>query len=181
MLKRNLNIKFKKETGVLDAVDPEDILENLVCVDSVLEDWHIWDNYPESKRHPGERTIMDPIADALIRIKNGYLIGKQSVTVKFSKLILQLVKLLEKEGYVQKVGQKDKEIIVTLKYTGRIPALTDVKRVSKPSLRVYKGVKALPIVLNGLGIAIISTPRGIMTDRQARRQKVGGEILAEVW
>lgn len=124
---------------------------------------------------------MDPIADALIRIKNGYLVGKVSVEVKCSKLIWKLIELLQKEGYASSVKKDHKNIIVTLKYDSRIPAITDIKRVSKPSLRVYKGVKDLPRVLNGLGIAIISTPKGLMTDREARKLKVGGEVLALVW
>ncbi len=124
---------------------------------------------------------MDPVADALIRIKNGYSVGKVSVVIKFSKLIWNLVKLLQKEGYLSEVKQSKREIIATLKYNSRIPALTDVKRVSKPSLRVYKGVKDLPKVLNGLGIAIISTPKGLLTDKEARKLKTGGEILALVW
>lgn len=124
---------------------------------------------------------MDNVSDALIRIKNGYQIGKQKVSLKFSKLTFAIVKLLEKEGYVAESEQRDKEIIVTLKYNQRMPVITDVKRVSKPSLRVYKGVKDLPRVLNGLGIAIVSTPKGVMTDKQARKLKVGGEVLALVW
>lgn len=125
--------------------------------------------------------ISDPVADALIRIKNGYMASKQEVLIKYSKLNLGIMKLLEKERYVDKVKQKEGQIIVTLKYVARTPSLTDIKRVSKPSLRVYKGVKSLPTVLNGLGIAIISTPKGLMTEKQARKQKVGGEILALVW
>lgn len=124
---------------------------------------------------------MDPIADALIRIKNGYIVGKDKVIIKYSKLILQLLKLLQKEGYIQTVTPKDQEIMVVLKYVERKPVLTDIKRVSKPSLRVYRGVRKLPIVLNGLGIAIISTPKGIMTNKQARKQQLGGEVLALVW
>lgn len=124
---------------------------------------------------------MDPVADALIRIKNGYQVGKVNVTVKFSKLIWKLAKLLQEEGYLSEAKQDKREIIVTLKYNSRIPALTDVQRVSKPSLRVYKGAKDLPQVLNGLGMAIISTPKGLMTDRQARKLKVGGEVLALIW
>lgn len=123
----------------------------------------------------------DPVADALIRIKNGYQVGKVMVSVRFSKLILKLAKLLEKEGYLSGVEQKGQEVIVTLKYRSRIPVLTDIKRVSKPSLRIYKGVKDLPGVLNGLGIAIISTPKGLMTDKEARKLKIGGEVLALVW
>lgn len=131
---------------------------------------------------------MDPIADALIRIKNGYQVGKEKVQVRYSKLIWRLMKLLEKEGYIESSKEIDKQslptgrqIEVTLKYESRKPVLTDIKRVSKPSLRVYGGVKNLPRVLSGLGIAIISTPKGLMTDKQARREKVGGEILALVW
>ncbi|MBI2040004.1 30S ribosomal protein S8 [Candidatus Microgenomates bacterium] len=123
----------------------------------------------------------DPVADALIRLKNGYQVGKQTVSLKFSKLTLAIVKLLEKEGYVGKIEKKGREIIVTLRYVARTPAITDIKRVSKPSLRVYKGVKQLPSVLNGLGIAIISTPKGVMTEKEARKFKVGGEVLALVW
>ncbi len=124
---------------------------------------------------------MDTVGDALIRIKNGYSVGKVSVELKFSKLIWRLMKLLQEEGYLSDVKQKDREITVVLKYDARVPALTDIKRVSKPSLRVYKGVKELPGVLNGLGIAIISTPKGLMTDKEARKNKVGGEVLALVW
>ena len=124
---------------------------------------------------------MDPIADALIRIKNGYQVGKEKVQVRYSKLIWCLMKLLEKEGYIDSIKEIGRQIEVTLKYESRKPVLTDIKRVSKPSLRVYEGVKNLPRVLSGLGIAIISTPKGLMTDREARREKVGGEILAFVW
>lgn len=124
---------------------------------------------------------MDPIADALIRIKNGYQVGKMTVSVKSSKLIWNMTALLKKEGYLSDAAKKDREIIVTLKYNLRVPVLTDIKRVSKPSLRVYKGVRELSSVLNGLGIAIISTPKGLMTDREARKSKVGGEVLALVW
>lgn len=125
--------------------------------------------------------MVDIVADALIRIKNGYLVGKIQVNVRFSKLILRIMKLLQKEGYVESVKQDKGEVAVTLKYNGRVPSLTDIKRVSKPSLRVYKGARSLPRVLNGLGIAIISTPKGVMTDSEARKQKLGGEVLALVW
>lgn len=124
---------------------------------------------------------MDPIADALIRIKNGYSIGKQSVSLKYSKLIFKLMELLQNQEYLEKAEAKEKEIIVTLKYNARKPAISGVKRISKPSLRVYKGALDLPNVYNGLGIAIISTPKGLMTDREARKLKIGGEVLAFVW
>lgn len=123
----------------------------------------------------------DSVSDALIRTKNGYQVGKESVMLKYSKFILRVMELLEKEGYVGKVSQKDREIVVALKYNSRKPAITNVERVSKPSLRIYKGAKELPRVLNGLGIAIVSTPKGLMTDKQARKEQVGGEVLALVW
>ena len=124
---------------------------------------------------------MDSVGDALIRIKNAYLIGKQSVSVRYSKLVLNLMKLLQKEGFLDAVSQKEEELIITLKYIERKPAITDIKRVSKPSLRVYKGVSELPSVLNGLGIAIISTPKGLMTEKEAKDKRVGGEVLALIW
>lgn len=159
--------------------DLVDILENSGCADFVLERWLIKVFYQESRKRVGK--YMDPIGDALIRIKNGYSVGKESVSLKFSRLILQLMKLLQREGFLSDVQKKDREIIVYLKYKDRQPTLTDVKRVSKPSLRVYKGVKDLPKVLNGLGIAVISTPKGLLTDKDARKMKVGGEVLALVW
>ncbi len=124
---------------------------------------------------------MDPVADALIRIKNGYSVGKKSVELRYSKLILKLMDLLKEEGYLNGVEQKERQIIVSLKYSSRKPAITDIKRISKPSLRVYKGVSEIPSVLNGLGIAVVSTPKGLMTGKKARKEKVGGEILAFIW
>lgn len=132
--------------------------------------------------------MRDTVADALIRIKNGYLASKLEVFVPFSKLTLEIIKLLEKEGYIGgfKETEKDvpltlKGIVVSLKYEGKKPALSDVKRISKPGLRVYKGSRQLPRVLNGLGMAIISTPKGIMSEKEARKESVGGEVMAYVW
>ena len=124
---------------------------------------------------------MDNIADALIRIKNGYQSGKLSVELRYSKLVFNLMKLLEEEEYLEDISKDDQVIKVVLKYTDRKPAIVDIKRVSKPSLRVYKGVADLPSVLNGLGIAVISTPKGLLTDKKAKKLKVGGEVLAFVW
>lgn len=125
--------------------------------------------------------VADPVADTLIRIKNGYLVGKQTVSTRYSKLVHELCKVLEKEGFISGSTKKDQVLEVSLLYKERKPVLTDVKRISKPSLRIYKGVRSLPSVLNGLGIAIISTPKGLMTDKQARKLNVGGEILAYIW
>lgn len=125
--------------------------------------------------------VNDSVGDALIRLKNGYSIGKEQVLVRYSKLVWNLMLLLKKEGFIESAKEKDKEIEVTLKYESRKPVLTDLERVSKPSLRIYKGVAELPRVLNGLGIAIVSTPKGLLTDKDARKEKVGGEVLALVW
>lgn len=124
---------------------------------------------------------MDTVSDALIRIKNGYLTDKQSISVKYSKLAYKLMKLLQDEGYLGDSEVKGREINVLLKYNARKPAISGVKRISKPSQRIYRGVADLPYVLNGLGIAVISTPQGLKTDREARKLKVGGEVLAFIW
>lgn len=125
--------------------------------------------------------MVDPIADTLIRIKNGYMVRKPVILVRYSKVILTICHILVKEGFLESCDHKEKDIEVKLKYQDKIPVLKDVKRISKPGLRVYKGKSNLPKVLGGLGIAIISTPKGIMTDKQARKNGLGGEIMAEVW
>lgn len=126
--------------------------------------------------------VNDPIGDALARIKNGYMASRVDVELLYSKLIMKLCELLEKEGYVDSCKKtSDRVIKVTLKYEDKEPALTNVKRISKPGLRVYKGVKQVPSVLNGMGIAVISTPKGLMTGKQARKEGVGGELMALVW
>lgn len=134
--------------------------------------------------------VGDSVGDSLIRIKNGYRALKPEVILPYSKLVLAIAKLLQKEGFIASIKEaKEKnEILVILKYgnesgssSNKNPALTDVKRISKPGLRIYKGSKKLPWVLNGLGIAIVSTPKGLMTDKQARKASLGGEIMAYVW
>ncbi len=125
--------------------------------------------------------ITDSIGDLLIRIKNGYLANKREVNAPYSKIVMAISELLLNEGFVTKVDKKDNQVSIVLRYENHAPILTDVKRISKPGLRVYSGSKKLPIVLNGLGIAIISTPKGLMTDRKARKEGLGGEVLAFVW
>lgn len=125
---------------------------------------------------------MDSFADALIRIKNGYVVSKPEVLISYSKLVMNLCELLIKQGFLEKKEKvDDRNIKVILKYQNRKPALTDVKRISKPGRRVYMGAKNLPRVLNGLGIAVISTPKGLLTEKQARKEGVGGEVMAFVW
>lgn len=124
---------------------------------------------------------MDIVADTLIRLKNGYMVGKQQVDVKYSKLVVAVCELLQKESFIGSFEQKGNKIEVNLKYNAKSPAISNVKRISKPGLRIYKSSKALPFVLNGLGIAIISTSVGVMSEKEARKKGVGGEVLAEVW
>ena len=124
----------------------------------------------------------DPVGDALARIKNGYMARKVAVLVPFSKLVMNLCNLLVKSGFLESIEKvNDRQIKLTLKYENRQPVLTDLKRVSKPGRKVYMGSKKLPRVLNGLGVAIISTPKGLMIDKTARKEGVGGEVMAFVW
>lgn len=131
--------------------------------------------------------ITDPIADLLTCIRNALTAKHDSVAVPHSKLRLGLVKVLYEEGYVgsYRVTEGEggrKSIQVTLRYSGkRQSVISTLIRTSKPGRRVYVGYKEIKPVRNGLGIAILSTPKGILTDRQAREEKVGGELLCRVW
>ena len=128
--------------------------------------------------------MTDPIADMFVRIKNGQAVNKASVRMPASKVKLAIAQLLKAEGYVQDVAIRDqgakKEIEIALKYYMGKPAIDRLDRVSKPGLRQYRGKDALPKVLAGLGISIVSTSRGLMTDAQARKQGLGGEVIALV-
>jgi small subunit ribosomal protein S8 len=130
--------------------------------------------------------ITDPIADMLTRIRNAGMARHDTVDVPASKMKTSIAKVLLAEGYIksfQLIDDGTQGVIrITLKYLpGKEKAITGLRRVSKPGLRVYAGADELPRVLKGLGIAIISTSKGIMTDRQARKEHVGGEVLAFVW
>ena len=129
----------------------------------------------------------DTIADMLTRIRNACMVRHQTTNVPSTKMTRSIAKVLKDEGFIadyEEVGEGVKKyLVVSLKYKGknRQPIITTMKRVSKPGLRVYKNCKELPRVLGGIGIAIISTSSGIMTDREARRQGIGGEVLCYVW
>ena len=130
--------------------------------------------------------ITDPIADMLTRIRNANNSKHQTVDIPASKMKMAIAKILLDEGYVKNVefiADETQGIIrVTLKYAeNKQKVLSGLKRVSKPGLRIYASKEELPRVLKGLGIAIISTSKGIMTDKEARRQNVGGEVLAFIW
>jgi len=128
--------------------------------------------------------VTDPIADMLTRIRNANLIKQSSVLIPLSKLKVEILKVLYNEGYVgdYTINLETNYIEVALKYTkDKQRVINGLKRISKPGLKVYASVNELPRVLGGLGIAIISTSKGILTDKQARDAKVGGEVLAYVW
>ncbi len=131
-------------------------------------------------------TMVDPIADLLTRIRNGCTASFDKLEVPSSKIKVSITKLLQSEGYIRnyKVIEDDKQgrIVIYLKYNGdKSPVIKGLKTVSKPSCRIYSGYAKIPKVLNGLGINIISTSKGVMTDRAAKRIKVGGEIICSVW
>jgi len=131
--------------------------------------------------------MTDPIADFLTRIRNAYLAGKKVVEIPSSKVKESLTQILFEQGYIlsYKVveGQPYNTIKIALKYhpETKMPAIKKIERVSTPGLRQYKGVDELPRVLNGLGIAVVSTSKGILTDKQAREQGVGGEVMFYVY
>ena len=131
-------------------------------------------------------TMTDPIADMLTRLRNGNSAFHDEVVMPHSKLKANIAEILKREGYVAgsrtEPGEKHKNLVVELKYgRNRERSIAGLRRVSKPGLRVYAKSTNLPKVLGGLGIAIISTSGGLMTDRQAMRNNVGGEVLAYVW
>jgi small subunit ribosomal protein S8 len=130
----------------------------------------------------------DPIADMLTRIRNANMVSLTEVEMPSSKLKVELAKLLKSEGYVEdyavieKEGSAFKTLKITLKYDEKSkPVISNLKRVSRPGLRNYCKAKDIPQVLGGMGIAIISTSKGLLTDRKAKKENVGGEILCYVW
>jgi small subunit ribosomal protein S8 len=131
-------------------------------------------------------SMTDPIADFLSRIRNGLQSRKQSIELPRSGLKLRMAEILRDEGFLDGVSEKDDELQGTISLTLRYDnhhhaAITGIKRISRPGQRHYVGAKGLPKVRNGLGIAIVSTSKGVMTDRKARELGVGGEVLCEVW
>jgi small subunit ribosomal protein S8 len=129
-------------------------------------------------------SMSDPIADMLTRIRNAQLMEKISVRMPSSKLKKAIAQVLKDEGYIDDFAVRDvsglPELEVALKYYAGRPVIEKIERISKPGLRIYKGSEGLPRVMNGLGVAIVSTSRGVMTDRKARSLGVGGEVLCLV-
>ena len=129
--------------------------------------------------------LTDPIADMLTRIRNGNMAKHTEVKVPFSKIKESMANILKNEGYIVSYEVKEegtkKDIVVTLKYMDGDAVIKGLKRISKPGRRVYTSVESLPKVLGGLGIAIVSTPKGVITDKECRKHSVGGEVLCYVW
>lgn len=131
-------------------------------------------------------SMTDPIADMLTRLRNAQAQGKPSVNIPGSKLKSAILAVLKSEGYVENINEETTEqgfktLNVALKYYQGKPVITRIKRVSKPGLRIYSPAAEIPMVSNGLGITIVSTSKGVMTDTSARDQKVGGEVLCQVF
>jgi small subunit ribosomal protein S8 len=128
--------------------------------------------------------MTDPVADMLTRIRNGQSAGKKSVSMPSSKLKVAIAKVLKEEGYIAEYTTETRgshtEMTIELKYFNGVPVIEKVKRISKPGLRIYKSKDELPKVLGGLGIAIVSTSNGVMTDRAARAIGHGGEVICTV-
>jgi small subunit ribosomal protein S8 len=129
-------------------------------------------------------SMSDPIADMLTRIRNAQSVEKSVVTMPSSKLKVAIAQVLKDEGYIEAFAVRDEsgksELDISLKYYAGKPVIERIERVSRPGLRVYKGRNAIPQVMNGLGVAIVTTPKGVMTDRKARQTGVGGEVLCYV-
>jgi small subunit ribosomal protein S8 len=129
-------------------------------------------------------SLSDPLGDMLTRIRNGQAANKPSVSSPASKLRVNVLEVLCREGYIRGYNRADGskgDLSIELKYHNGTPVIRQLKRVSRPGRRVYSGVKDLPRVYNGLGIAILSTPRGVMSDAEAREAHVGGEVLCTVF
>ncbi|MEJ5989577.1 30S ribosomal protein S8 [Ramlibacter sp. PS3R-8] len=129
-------------------------------------------------------SMSDPISDLLTRIRNAQMVSKANVSIPSSKVKVAIAQVLKDEGYIDgfqvKTENGKSELVIDLKYYAGRPVIERIERVSRPGLRVYKASAAIPQVMNGLGVAIVTTPKGVMTDRKARATGVGGEVLCYV-
>jgi len=129
--------------------------------------------------------MTDPISDMIIRITNAQAVSHSTVSVPFSNFKYEIAKILEKEGFIEKIEEKGKKvkrvITITLKYDNKIPVISGLKRISKPGQRIYSEAKEMKKVKGGYGMSIISTPNGLMTNKEAKKKKIGGEIILEIW
>ncbi len=124
---------------------------------------------------------MDPLANMLVTIKNGYLAKKSQILVPYSKFKMEIIKVLEKENLVGKNSKKDNQIVIELVYSAKEPRINEIKQISKQGLRVYSKAKHIKPVRGGRGTIIVSTPQGVMTDKDAKAKNLGGEIICKIW
>jgi len=137
---------------------------------------------PKKARPKGIGMPNDPVADMLTRVRNAAGARHETVSVPTSRTKLEIARILRDEGFISGYEQPNpREIVVRLKFVGKLPAVSGIRRISKPGLRVYARKTEMPRVLGGMGIAIVSTSSGVMTGRQAERKGLGGEVLAHVW
>lgn len=163
---------------------PEPTFANLACVDYVFENKPTRVTYQELQKQVGN-LMNDRLSDLATRIRNAYLVGKQKLTLPHTKLLENVARVLHQEKYLQDVevkkGQPVSELVLTLAYAKGRPAINQIKRVSKPGVRIYRHADSLRPVLSGLGLRILSTSQGVMSDKQAKSKKLGGEVLLELW
>jgi len=146
-------------------------------------------NCPELRKHLGNMTLTDPIADMLTRIRNANLVGHEEVSMPHSKLKQAVADVLKREGFLAEVNKVEPQkenpfpaLVLKLRYAeGSVPAIRGLQRVSTPGQRIYVTSRKIPLVLQGLGVAILSTPAGILTDTEARKKGTGGEVMCTVW
>ncbi|MBI4128095.1 MAG: 30S ribosomal protein S8 [Parcubacteria group bacterium] len=128
--------------------------------------------------------VTDPIADFLTRIRNACMVNARSLTMPYSRFVAEAARAMQREGFVDAVAHHangEKELSLTIRYQGTEPVIVGLKRLSRPGRRVYVGYRNIPRIRQGLGIVILSTPAGVLSDREARAKKVGGELLCAVW
>lgn len=153
--------------------------------DCVLGSLPTKESFPELLKRAGKYMVNDPIADLLIQIKNGYMAHLKKVSIPYSFIKEKIAGILAHEGFISSFDvreeNKNKQIHIVLSYKEKDAAITDVVRVSKPGRRVYESFTKLKPVLGGRGILVLSTSKGIMTNKQAKKQKIGGEVLCKIW
>ncbi len=125
--------------------------------------------------------VNDPIADFLVRLQNASMVGHTSVTLPYSSMKSAIAKILEREGYLTDVSKRNNTLVVGLSYSAGRPTINGVKRISKPSRRMYMGVRDVQPIKRGHGLLVLSTPAGVVTGKEAREKRVGGEVLFEIW
>lgn len=125
--------------------------------------------------------VNDTLSDLVSRVKNGYRAAQDQIVVPWSRVKEAVVVVLKEAGYVGEYQKKDNDLVIKLKYHGKEPALTDITRISKPGVRIYTGARDLKKIARGIGIGIVSTPKGIMSHKEAQKLHVGGEIICRVW